>query len=303
MKVAVILNLHAGNNSTNEITPEKLRAAFQERDIDSKIFEIDPESLDKTITNLANSDVDAVAVAGGDGTLSSAAGILAGTGKPLAVIPGGTFNHFAKDLNIPLQWEEAVQVISNRNVQAIDVAEVNGTVFINNSSVGLYPKAVREREKYLHRLGGSKILAMIIASLSIFSRFPVFTIKLKAENEDLIRTTPFVFIGNNEYKLDMFNLGARKKITEGKLSLYTANCSKRLSVLRFAFKALINRIHQEKDFDLQIMREVILETRKRSVRVAVDGEVIRLEPPLHYKIRPQDLHVILPHQSEKEITD
>jgi len=300
MKVAIILNQHAG---LKELTGEKLESVFKEKGVEPKIFKINGEEITDTVKSILDSEFDIIAVAGGDGTISTVAGVLAGTKMPLAVIPGGTFNHFAKDLNIPLDLEDAVQVVADAHQSPVDVAEVNGKVFINNSSVGLYPKAVKKRKEYFHQLGGNKILAMIIASFSIFTRFPLFTVFLKAEEEKLSRTTPFVFIGNNEYKMDLFNLGARQVLTEGRLSLYTANCRKRLSIVRFVFMALMNRIKQDKDFDLRFVREVRLETGKHPVRVALDGEIIRMQPPMHYKIRPKDLQVILPKQAQKEASN
>lgn len=135
---------------------------------------------------------------------------------------------------------------------------------------------------------------MILASLSVLSRFPLFNIKLETEDDTILRRTPFVFIGNNEYKLDLFNLGKRESLTGGKLSLYTAHCKGRWSMLRIALLALMDRLNQEKNFDLQFVDKIRLETRKNIVEVSVDGEVLHLQPPLHYEIRPKELKVILP---------
>jgi diacylglycerol kinase family enzyme len=86
-----------------------------------------------------------VVAGGGDGTVNAVAGVLAGTEKPLGVLPLGTLNHFAKDLGIPHEVERAVQLLGTGAPRRVDVAEVNGRVFVNNSSIGVYPLAVRER--------------------------------------------------------------------------------------------------------------------------------------------------------------
>lgn len=297
MKIAVIRNYSAGQSANSDKNTESLRNLFNDYKLKAEIHSVNSKTLVKKTQEIASSEVDALVVAGGDGTISTVAGILAGGKMPMGVLPFGTLNHFAKDCNIPLEIEKAVKVIATGKPVAIDVAEVNGHIFINNSSVGLYPKAVKLRDTYLRRLGGRKGMAMIMASMSAFSRFPLFRVKLQTESKTITRTTPFVFIGNNEYKFDLFNLGARTTFTGGKLSLYTAHCKRRLSVLWFVLLALFNRINQEKDFDVDFVREVKLETGKYRVKVALDGEVIYLKPPLHYRIRPKDLPVILPSKN------
>ncbi len=110
------------------------------------------------------------------------------------------------------------------------------------------------------------------------------------------RTTPFVFVGNNAYSFDLLKLLRRFSLTGGQLSLYTAHWSGRGSVLRLAFMALFGLLRQEKDFEIYAAENVRLETRRARVRIAADGEIFHLSAPLHFRIRPGDLKIIVPNK-------
>ncbi|MCU7497452.1 MAG: sphingosine kinase [Ignavibacteria bacterium] len=299
MRAAVIINKSAGTASNGKDITEQLNRLLCACRVESEIFLIEAREIKKQIEALIPKGFDTVVIAGGDGTLSSGASVLAGTDIPMGIIPLGTLNHFARDLGIPLEIENSVKLIAKGRPRKVDIGEVNGNIFINNSSVGLYPRAVKFRDKHIERLGAGKWLAMIMASLSVFTRFPLFNIRLETDEKIITRRTPFVFIGNNEYKLDLFNLGKRETLQGGKLSLYTAHIMGRWSLLKIAFLALINRLDQTENFDLQFVENIRLETRKRKVAVSLDGEVIHLAPPLHYKIRPLGLNVILPEKDQE----
>ncbi|HEX2867425.1 MAG TPA: diacylglycerol kinase family protein [Ignavibacteriales bacterium] len=298
MRAAVVINRSAGTTSSGEGIKEKLEKLFCIYKIDPEIFLVEGQEVKKLIETLIPRDFDVIVVAGGDGTLSSGAGVLAGKNIPMGIIPLGTLNHFAKDLGIPLEVENSVKVIAEGEAQKVDIGEVNGKVFINNSSVGVYPRAVKFRDKHIERFGTGKWMAMIIAFFAVLARFPLFNIRLESDDNAISRRTSFVFIGNNEYKLDVFNLGKRVTLTGGKLSLYTAHIKGRLSLLKIAVLALLNRLDQMKNFDLQFVENIRLETKRKIVAVSLDGEVIHMAPPLHYKIRPMELTVILPAKGQ-----
>src|SRR5438067_3016954 len=204
-----------------------------------------------------------VVAAGGDGTVSAVAAALAGTDKILGVLPLGTLNHFAKDLGIPLDLEEAVRVCINGSVARVDVGEVNGHVFVNNSSLGLYPSIVRFRDRQRARLGLSKWLAFVWATLSVLRRYPFMSVRLSTDDTQLLRRTPFVFVGNNEYQMEGLSLGARSCLDKGELSLHVAHRTGRLGLLRFAVRALFGGLRNEKDFDSLCTEEIWVETRRR----------------------------------------
>jgi diacylglycerol kinase family enzyme len=240
--------------------------------------------------------VQTVVAGGGDGTINAVASVLVDSGATLGVLPMGTLNHFARDLGLPATLDEAIAVVAQGHATQVDVGEVNGRIFLNNSSLGLYPDIVRDRERQQRRLGRGKWVAFGWAALAALRRYPFLSIRLKvgAEQETQARRTPFVFIGNNAYTMQGFNIGERACINAGQLSLYVAQRPTRLGLLRLAFSALLGRLAQARDFDVLMERELTIESRHRRMRVATDGEVTVMTLPLHYRIRPAALKVIVP---------
>lgn len=246
----------------------------------------------------ARDDSRIIVAGGGDGTVNAVASSVIGTEKELGVLPLGTLNHFARDLGIPLDFEDAAKnLISGRPVK-IDVGEVNGRIFLNNSSLGLYPTIVREREKQ-QRLGSGKWPAFIWAAVSAFRRYPFLDVRLDAGGQQLARRTPFVFIGNNEYTMERLDIGMRECLDQGQLSLYMTNRTGRWGLVRLALRALLGHLREDKDFLALCTKEIRITTRHARVRVALDGEVDILETPLHYRVRPGALRVIAPRSESQ----
>jgi diacylglycerol kinase family enzyme len=209
----------------------------------------------------------------------------------------GTLNHFAKDLHIPLDLDAAARVLLDGREARVDVGEVEGRIFLNNSSLGLYPSIVRHREKQQERLGRGKWPAFVWATLTVLKRYPFLNVRLSTDDQRLIRRTPFVFVGNNEYQMESFDIGARSCIDAGHLSLYVAHRTGRLGLLRLAWRALFGGLRDAEDFDALCTKEVFIETRRpKRLRVATDGEVTVMTTPLHYRVRPGALRVIVPKE-------
>lgn len=235
-----------------------------------------------------------VVAGGGDGTINAVASVLVDTGMPFGVLPLGTLNHFAKDLNIPIDLDGAIANLAQGRRVKVDVGEVNGQIFLNNSSLGLYPDIVRDREKQQRRLGRGKWMAFGWATVAALRRYPFLSVHLLLNGQRHQRQTPFVFIGNNEYLMEGFNIGERECINRGKLSLYVAQRPGRLGLVRLALHALFGRLARLKDFDVVLAREVDIETRHKRLRVSTDGEVTVMATPLRYRIRAAALTVVVP---------
>ena len=255
---------------------------------------------DKDITAVAReaaqSSEQIIVAAGGDGTISAVASELAGTGKILGVLPIGTLNHFAKDLGIPLELEAAVRTLKEENTAAVDAAEVNGRIFINNSSLGIYPQIVSRREEQQERLARGKWPAFLWATVQAFRRFPFLDLRVTFEGRQLSRNTAFLFVGNNEYEIAGFKLGSRACLNAGRLGLYFSHGTGRLGLIRLALHALFGRVDQAKDFEAFCVAEARIETGHRRLLVACDGEVEWMETPLNYRIRPGVLRVLAPKE-------
>jgi len=234
-----------------------------------------------------------VIAAGGDGTVSSVASALAGTDCALGVLPVGTFNHFARDLGIPIDLAAAVKVIGSSKIVKVDVAEVNGRKFVNNSSVGLYPNMVLERV-HQRKHGYGRLLAFAYASLRAFRRFPRSDIRLSCNGVEIKRSTPLLFVGNNAYEMTGWRIGRRERLDAGQLFCCIACAVTRWELFHLLVRALTGRLRPEGDFDIIHSEEVNIDSSRRRRRIAVDGEVVILPPPLRYRIHPRALNVIVP---------
>lgn len=295
MNAAIIYSRSLGRlKNSGGSFPDEIREKFTSAGIYAENFIVDGKKIMTKCMEFINSNFDMIVAAGGDGTINSIASVLIGKDMPLGILPLGTFNHFAKDLNIPLNLDEAVGVILKRKIHKVDTGQVNDHFFINNSSIGMYPRMVRHRNSLQERLGGNKWLAMGTAVSKVFTQFPNLKIEIEFNESAESLETPIVFIGNNIYQMDVFNMGKRDRIDQGKLGVFYINSGGRFSILKTAFLAAINRLNQSKLFKLIITEKLKIQSRKSHLNVSLDGEVRKLQLPLMYKILPQSLNVIVP---------
>jgi diacylglycerol kinase family enzyme len=236
---------------------------------------------------------DVLVAGGGDGTVSTAAASVVGSTIPLGVLPLGTLNHFARDLGIPLQLEEAVAVVLAGQVRTVDVGDINGRTFLNNSSLGVYPSIVRLRGR-LKASGRAKWVAALWATLAVLRRRPFLAVRVRTPEQTLVRRTPFVLAGNNEYRMIGLQAASRDSLTSGKLAVYLMNAEKRRGLLLLGWRVLLRGIDAVDELELLRVEEATVETKRGWIQAAVDGEVVQLAPPLHYRCRPRSLRVLVP---------
>ena len=237
---------------------------------------------------------------GGDGTVNAVAGVLVGTNTALGVLPIGTLNHFAKDLGIPLGLEAAVRNIFTGQVIKVDVGEVNGRVFVNNSGVGLYPHIVRQREEE-QRHGHVKWVAFLLAVGSVLRRYSRLRVRLHMdEAEALARVTPFLFVGNNRYEIAGLEIGKRASLDSGQLWVCMAPRTGRRNLVRMALRALMGRV-TDHELNAVEVEEIWVQTETRWVNVSTDGEVGVMTAPLHYRTRPRALGVVVPARNGQRL--
>jgi YegS/Rv2252/BmrU family lipid kinase len=295
--VMVIVNGGAGHGHDDKAADE-LRAKLSASGLDAElVLAKDGDEMIASARRALRQGVKLVAAGGGDGTINAVASVVAGSGVHFGVLPLGTLNHFAKDLGIPLELDDAVRNLATGTPRKVDVGEVNGRIFLNNSSLGLYPDIVRDREKQQRRLGRGKWLAALWAALGALRRFPFLSMRLVVEGKKLARRTPFVFIGNNRYTMEGLAIGERDSLDDGLLSLYVAQHPTRLGLMRFAVDALRGKLGTERNFDVFEAPELEIETRRARLHVALDGEVIVMDAPLRYRVRPGALTVLVPGET------
>jgi diacylglycerol kinase family enzyme len=290
--VPVILNATAGGGRAHE--PDAIRERFASLGMPVEMLVArDGAHLLDIAEEQARKNPPLLVAGGGDGTMSTVASVLAGSDTALGVLPLGTFNHFAKDLGVPLDLGDAVRTVVTGSARSVDIGDVNGRTFLNNSSLGLYPDIVHERVKLQRRLGHGKFRAMFWATLTALRRTPFLAATLRVDGERKSLRAPFVFIGNNVYLMEGFDIGSRERLDAGVLSVYLTTRRDRWALVILGLRALFGRLRQAKDFAALTAHGVRIETRHRRLLVATDGEVALMNTPLDYSIRPGALRVIL----------
>jgi diacylglycerol kinase family enzyme len=292
----VLLNRTSGGSDAREI-PDRIRKAFNSAGAEADVrIAADGEQFVALAKAAAAGDSAAIVAAGGDGSIGSIASVLAGTDKPLGVLPLGTLNHFSKDLGIPPDLDEAARTVVRGRVARIDVGEVNGRIFVNNSGIGLYPRIVHRREQQREKLGWGKWPAFVWATLHALHRHRSLDVVLASDGREIRRETPFVFIGNNFYEMEGFDVGTRERLDRGELSAYLAPGARPADFVILALRALLGRLRGSPGFEVLRTTELRIETRGDRVRVANDGEIAMLSTPLRYRILPGALRVIVPSE-------
>jgi diacylglycerol kinase family enzyme len=292
--IPVIVNATAGGGWTGEAL-EALEGHFRAAGLEAEILPArSGEEMLALARKVASANPPILVAGGGDGTISTVASIVQSTGTALGVLPLGTLNHFAKDLGIPLAIEDAIRVLAVNRQTQVDVGQVNERVFINNSSLGIYPDIVRDRRRQQRRLGRGKQWAMLWATLTALRRSPFLRVALRVQGEERHYRAPFVFVGNNVYNMEGFEIGTRTDLTQGRLSIYVTQHRGRLGLVALGFRALFGRLRQARDFEAMTAQQLDVQTRHRYLSVATDGEVTLMKTPLHYRSLPGALRVIVP---------
>ena len=295
-RVAVILNVHAGSVQ-GRLLAEQVADVLAAAGCDPTVTTGDGPNLTRLAQQALHDSHTRIVASGGDGTVNAVASVLVGSDAALGVLPLGTLNHFAKDLQLPLDMAAAAQVIAAGHHVTVDVGEVNGRIFVNNSSIGIYPSLVTERER-LRRLGQPKWIAFGVAFSRIWTRYRHLHTTIQTAGQPLVATTPFVFVGNNEYELEGLRMGGRRSLTQGQLHVCLAPHMTRGDLLRMVGSAMVNRLGAVEAFESFLAPECDIRGSGRSLLVSTDGEVTRMLSPLRYRIRPGALRVIVPAERE-----
>lgn len=285
--IAVILNRNKGDRG-------KVAAALEAAGIDAAIEAVEGDAIEQRSRAALGQGARLIIVGGGDGSISAAAQALADSDASLGILPLGTLNHLARDLGLPRDLTEAAKVIASGRPRAIDVAEVNGRIFVNNAAVGLYPLMVVDREAQQQRLGRSKRLAMLVASLRTLLRFHHQRLTLSADGGDARVDTPLLLVGNNDYRLAVPGAGRRERLDGGRLSLFVLRKKHFPGFLAAVARALVGLTRDNDMVRIAGVERLSVDSRRSGVRLALDGEPVDLRPPLEFRIRPKALKVIVP---------
>lgn len=303
MPLAVFLNPGAAQTSTaSAALAEEIGEAFRRCGLPANVHLPQPADLLSAMRSEAARNPPAIIVGGGDGTLSLAAGVLAGTPVALGILPLGTLNHFAKDAGLPMDWRAAVETVAAFRTREVDVAEVNGRVVLNNCSIGGYTEALRRREVLRRRGGHGKVRAMLLAAVATCSRVPRLHVGLEGPDWSARLRASFVLVANNRYQDDALLSGRRSRLDEGRLWIYASRAYRCRDLGRALLEVRRLGLNQATQLESWNAERLTLRYHDSSLPVAIDGEVVRLDLPLRFRSRPRALRIIVPDDSSAERT-
>lgn len=255
---------------------------------------VEPEKLAASVRAAVAAGVPRILVAGGDGTIAAAAAAAARSETEVAVLPGGTLNHFARDNGISTDLGEAASVAANGSVVTVDLGYLGDRVFLNTSSIGMYVTFVRVRERLERRLGYR--IASLVAAVRMFSAAHTIAVKLEIDGNEKIYRTPLLFVGVGERELQAPAFGSR--IKDGRRGLHVmvvrGRGHGRLFALALAAIAKgTRRVARSPEIDSFIVDRCSVDIRSPSAVVALDGELHRLDAPLEYRIEKDALRLVV----------
>ena len=233
--------------------------------------------------------------AGGDGTINGLIQTLVNTDAVLGVIPVGTFNHFARDLGLPLDWRNALDVVISGATRQVDAARVNERFFVNNVSMGLYPELVARREEKGREY--SRWKARAYAVIATLQKYPHVSVTVETEHHQEVIRTHVLMVSNNSYDLSRIGIQApRGTLEEGRLTIYWLPHLPRLALMRFVAHFLAGRVREAPGFrSFRTMRARMQSPRSR-LQLGIDGEVFTMDTPLIITIVPKSLLVRVPRE-------
>ena len=296
--IALILKMGSGAG-TAEALGERLAIRFRAAGREVQITTAgNGEEIAAAVEAALAANAAVVVAGGGDGTVSAVAAALVGHDTPLGVLALGTLNHLARDLRIPLDPEAAADVVLAGHTTSIDLGEVNGRTFLNNASLGLYPQIVRIRQRH-PATGFRKWIIATWVTLRVLARHRSMAIRLDADDDVVLRRTPIVFVGNNEYRAAGLDAGSRESLSNGKLAIYIVNAGGRrhpVRLIRLAWHMVLGTALDGDHLELVRTTSATVDSKEKTLHMALDGEVEIFYPPLEFRLLPAALSVLVPPQ-------
>tara|TARA_R110002020_G_scaffold191416_2_gene391245 strand:+ start:124 stop:1041 length:918 start_codon:yes stop_codon:yes gene_type:complete len=299
--VTIILNTASGRRNGQE-KEEALRAAFRPMDVDVHFVRINEFDTIEDASRVALKDPDAtVVVSGGDGTICGASSVLLDADRPFGIIPSGTFNYFARSLNLPEDFEEAARVIIEGQEQPVSAAVINDRMFLNNASIGAYAAILQTREGVYKKWGRSRIAAYwsVIKALATFRAPLKLTVTMGGVTRKV--RTSIIFAINNAFQLQQMGLDGEECIKQGKLVVLIAPDTSRMGLFKHAAALAFGVAKPQTDYEMHCGDEIDITIGRRRRAVARDGELERMKGPFKLRILDRPLKIIVPKGQEAGI--
>ena len=291
----VIFNPNAGTALTSGLTTAALTEMFSEADLSFDIDDDDEEPLADRIARAIEGSANVIVAGGGDGTVLAVAEGLLGTDKTLAILPLGTLNGLARDLALSLDVATAVKQLPELEPRAIDVAEVNNRPFLHNVIIGLVPGIGAGREKIRGTGVGGKI-KFTLFMIRRLARARRIALALRLNGSDTVRVERLqtLVVVNNSYDQQFGHLMARRRLDRGRLTAYLIRTLRLRDAIRLAIEMVLGTWGGDHVVEYEKVQQLTVMSKKTRLSVSMDGDVLSLETPLHFTVRPKSLNVLAP---------
>ncbi|MGX5665678.1 diacylglycerol kinase family lipid kinase [Rhizobium daejeonense] len=299
MKVRAVFNRDGGTFKTTDMKEYCARAteAFRAAGHEVKCTVVAGSEILKALQSAAGEPgVEALVAGGGDGTVSTAAGIAWKEGLPLGVIPAGTMNLFARSLKIPLDIHAALPALATGTVQPVDISTANGKPFVHQFSAGMHARMVRMRDSmnYASRLG--KMRANVRAAFGVMLKPPRFEVIFDMDHDGRgeHRVVSAISVSNNPFgKNPLF---FADDLTSGKLGVYLTDPLETAGVVRLAVDILRGRLKDNESVTAATAEVVRLHFPKRrhGALCVMDGELLHMPRDVELRQHPGELKVLVP---------
>lgn len=299
MRVTVVMNEKAGTLAQGDgnAIATGVRNAFAHAGHTVNVAAVKPRDMQATLRKAITARPDALIVGGGDGSLNGALNMLGSTPITLGVLPLGTMNLTARDIGLPPDPVDAAKAMARGVIAPIDVAAINGTRFLHAAVLGFYPWMVLDRDRARRRRGLSKWPAMIRAGWrALFRRHELeVDVELGTDQGERVQLrTPLLVVANNRFVDGAGPVPTRASLSDGELAVYVADAPGPLALLRLAMEVAAGRWESAPGIHFAACKAVTVTSRRRRVRVAVDGELMHFEPPLSFRLMEGHLSFVMP---------
>jgi YegS/Rv2252/BmrU family lipid kinase len=294
----VILNVHSGAAEALGLTGDDLRQRFAAAGLEAVVDDGD-EALERRIAKAVATEAEVIVAAGGDGTVTAVAAALVDSGRALAVLPLGTANLLARDLGVPLALDAWVAQLPTMQARRIDVGEVNGTIFLHKVVIGFVPAIASARETIRGRadIGAAIGFLMYVLRRVVRSRRIALAIA-PGEGNARVERVQAVAVANNEYDEGFGQVFARHRLDRGVLGLYVLRHLNLIEFFRLSLGMLMGHWRADTALSIEEAKSVTIQCKKTALKVMLDGEVMMMESPFEFRIRPGALTVLAPPAAE-----
>lgn len=301
-RVVVILNKGSGRKDGQD-RKTKITERFGFHGISVEFIEFEPgNDLEEIASSAAAASPDATIIAsGGDGTICGVAAGLLGFDNQMGIIPAGTFNYFARSLNLPELVEDAVDVIAAGEIRQTNIAVINDKVFLNNTSIGAYPAILQTREGIYERWGRSRIAAYWSVVKALATLRAPLKLTVRVDGTSTKHRTPLIFAISNAFQLKEMGLSGEDCIADGGMVLLVAPDTNRWGLLKHAATLLLGVAKQKTDYEMHCGTEIDIEMSRRTRPVARDGELAKMKGPFKLRMRQKALNLIVPSDLESGV--